>query len=229
MGAVMATGHGPMIVMEYMEYGSLNDLLRNETMYLTGEIILQIARDMAQGLRYLHTAKPSITHGDLKPANILVDGRFRAKVCDFGLSRKKKDAISGSLFWLPPEYLVGNEDYTASSDMYSVGIILNEIYSRKKPYQEEQAPLKKLLSDICDRRLNKRPFMSPTMPPKMADLVKNLWNRDPTLRPQSRQLDMLLVDFNISDVEPLTVAQMNAKPRTEDMLYDIFPRYEKTK
>ena len=224
MGAVMATAHGPMIVMEYMEYGSLNDLLRNETMYLTGEIILQIARDMAQGLRYLHTAKPSILHGDLKPANILVDARFRAKVCDFGLSRKKKDSISGSLFWLPPEYLVGNEDYTAAADMYSVGIILNEVYSRLRPFEGEQVALKKLLADICDRRVNKRPFMSPKMPPKMVDLVKNLWNRDPTLRPASRQLDMLLVDFNISDVEPLTGNQMREKPRTEDMLYDIFPR-----
>lgn len=59
-----------------MEYGSLHDLLRNETMYLSGEIILQIARDVAQGLRYLHTAKPPIQHGDLKPANILVDNRY---------------------------------------------------------------------------------------------------------------------------------------------------------
>ena len=224
MGAVMATAHGPMIVMEYMEYGSLNDLLRNETMYLTGEIILQIARDVAQGLRYLHSAKPAILHGDMKPANILVDGRFRAKVCDFGLSRKKKNAISGSLFWLPPEYLVGNDDYSPASDMYSMGIILNEVYSRKKPYAGEELSLKQLLSDICDRRVNKRPSMSPTMPPKMADLVKSLWNRDPTLRPPSRQLDMILADFNISDVEPLTQAEMDAKPRTEDMLYDIFPR-----
>ena len=42
-----------------LEYGSLHDLLRNETMYLSGEIILQIMRDVAQGLRYLHTAKVS--------------------------------------------------------------------------------------------------------------------------------------------------------------------------
>ena len=88
------------------------DLLRNETMYLSGEIILQVARDVAQGLRYLHCAKPAILHGDLKPANILIDSRFRSKVCDFGLSRKKKNTISGSLYWLAPEYLTGNDDYT---------------------------------------------------------------------------------------------------------------------
>ena len=60
MGAVVSSVHTPMLVMEYMEYGSLHDLLRNETMYLSGEIIMQIARDVAQGLRYLHSSRPSI-------------------------------------------------------------------------------------------------------------------------------------------------------------------------
>ena len=46
MGAVMTSRHDPVMVMEYMEYGSLYDLLRNETMPLTGEVILQITRDV---------------------------------------------------------------------------------------------------------------------------------------------------------------------------------------
>lgn len=77
------------------EYGSLHDLLRNDTMYLSGEIIMQILRDVAQGLRYLHSAKPPILHGDMKARNILVDSRFRAKLCDFGLSTKNKNIITG--------------------------------------------------------------------------------------------------------------------------------------
>ncbi|CAB9525926.1 protein kinase TNNI3K (Partial), partial [Seminavis robusta] len=67
MGAVLTRHHDPVMVMEYMEYGSLHDLLRNDTMLLTGEIILQITRDLAQGLRFLHANKPQpILHGDLK-------------------------------------------------------------------------------------------------------------------------------------------------------------------
>ena len=42
----MNSRHDPVMVMEYMEYGSLHDLLQNETMPLTGEVILQIARDV---------------------------------------------------------------------------------------------------------------------------------------------------------------------------------------
>jgi serine/threonine protein kinase len=78
-----------MLVMEFMEHGSLYDLLHNETMYLDGEMMLPILCDISQGLRFLHSANPQVLHGDLKAANILVDSRFRAKVADFGLSQKK--------------------------------------------------------------------------------------------------------------------------------------------
>ena len=88
-----------MLVMEYMENGSLYDLLRNESFFMGGEIILQILRDIAQGLRFLHSSKPPVLHGDLKARNILIDSRFRAKVCDFGLSVKGKNDLSGTLYW----------------------------------------------------------------------------------------------------------------------------------
>ena len=87
------------MVMEYMENGSLYELLRNESFFMGGEIILQIVRDIAQGLRFLHSSKPAILHGDLKAKNILIDSRFRAKVCDFGLAVKSKNDLSGTLFW----------------------------------------------------------------------------------------------------------------------------------
>ena len=94
MGAVVTNRYDPVMIMEYMEYGSLHDLLHNETMPLTGDVILQICRDvsqtifmcvilvmpsvlicklriqLAQGLRFLHSSKPPILHGDLKARNI---------------------------------------------------------------------------------------------------------------------------------------------------------------
>ena len=64
---------------------------------------------LAQGLRYLHTSKPPILHGDLKSRNILLDSRFRAKLCDFGLLLKTETGISGTPFWLAPDYLRGEK------------------------------------------------------------------------------------------------------------------------
>ena len=50
MGAVISHGHDPMLVMEYMEYGSLHDLLHSETMFFTGEINLQVSQPLRKDL-----------------------------------------------------------------------------------------------------------------------------------------------------------------------------------
>lgn len=88
-------GKDPMMLMEYMEHGSLYDLLHNETMALDGELLLPMLRDISSGLRFLHSA--GHCHGDLKAANILIDGKFRAKVADFGLSQKKNRGGTGTV------------------------------------------------------------------------------------------------------------------------------------
>ena len=56
-----------------MENGSLNDLLHNETMHLTGEVILQIMRDVAQGIRYLHSSKPPVSYRNLSEIVFVVN------------------------------------------------------------------------------------------------------------------------------------------------------------
>jgi serine/threonine protein kinase len=83
-------------VMEFMDRGSLYDLLRNETVLIDGEQILPILRDVTSGVRFLHASTPPVLHGDLKAQNILVDSKFRAKVSDFGLSQKKRLGASGT-------------------------------------------------------------------------------------------------------------------------------------
>ena len=92
-----------MLVMEYMDHGSLYDILHNETIILEGDLILPILRDVAQGLRFLHAADPQVIHGDIKSQNVLVDNRFRAKVADFGLSAKKTVGATGTPLWMAPE------------------------------------------------------------------------------------------------------------------------------
>jgi serine/threonine protein kinase len=79
-GAVVSRKEEPMLVMEFMEHGSLHDLLHNDTVFIEGELILPILRDVAQGMRFLHAASPQVLHGDIKAANVLVDNKFRAKV-----------------------------------------------------------------------------------------------------------------------------------------------------
>eukprot|EP00980_Cylindrotheca_fusiformis_P023386 scaffold10429_cov126-Cylindrotheca_fusiformis.AAC.17 len=224
MGAVMAA-HEPMMVMEYMENGSLYDLLRNETLYTGGEMILQILRDVAQGLRFLHASKPPILHGDLKAKNILIDSRFRAKVADFGLATKNKNGLSGTPFWMAPEYLRRKTEYTTSCDIYAFGMIMYEIYSRKIPY-EGQNP-KKTLRKVCDPRINYRPSAPKTCPRRMTEIMRKCWSSDPFFRPGAKDLDLGFGDFSLHDAEPI-VAEINTRLRTGvatgDMLYKVFPK-----
>lgn len=96
-GGVLGKSEDPMLVMEYMDHGSLYDILHNETMVMESELLLPILGDISQGVRFLHSANPQVIHGDLKAQNVLVDSRFRAKVADFGLSQKKNLGGTGTV------------------------------------------------------------------------------------------------------------------------------------
>ena len=69
MGAVINKTSDPMLVMEFMDHGSLYDVLHNDTMVIEGELVLPILRDISAGLRFLHAATPQVIHGDLKAMN----------------------------------------------------------------------------------------------------------------------------------------------------------------
>jgi serine/threonine protein kinase len=224
MGAVMST-YAPMMVMEYMENGSLYDLLRNETVYTGGEIILQILKDIAQGLRFLHASNPPILHRDLKAKNILIDSRFRAKVADFGLAIKSKNGTSGTPYWMAPEYLLQNTTYNRSCDVYSFGMTIYEIYSRKIPY--EGIDPSEVLRKVCDARINYRPRVPVTCPRRMAEIMKKCWSGNSAFRPEAKDLDMHFTEMTAHDAEPL-IEEGNTRLRTEvaagDMLYQVFPK-----
>eukprot|EP00980_Cylindrotheca_fusiformis_P023390 scaffold10429_cov126-Cylindrotheca_fusiformis.AAC.21 len=201
------------------------DLLRNDTLYTGGEMILQILRDVAQGLRFLHASKPPILHGDLKAKNILIDSRFRAKVADFGLATKNKNGLSGTPFWMAPEYLRRKTDYNTTCDIYAFGMIMYEIYSRKIPY-EGQNP-KKILRKVCDPRINYRPSAPKTCPRRMTEIMQKCWSSDPFFRPVAKDLDLGFGDMSVHDAEPV-LAEINPRLRTGvatgEMLYKVFPK-----
>ncbi|KAG7367635.1 adenylate and guanylate cyclase catalytic domain containing protein [Nitzschia inconspicua] len=233
MGAVIAPTVDPMLVMEYMEYGSLYDLLHNETMRPGGDIILQIVRDITQGIQFLHASKPPILHGDLKAKNILVDSRFRAKVADFGFSHFKMSGFSktaallqGTPFFMAPEYLRRKSEYTAACDIYSMGMIFYEIYARQAPFEGEDP--KKVLPKVCSPRINKRPSIPDACPPRMADIIKKCWSANPFFRPTAKDIDYALVEMSARDTEPLESIQNTFKEgmkRKSTSLYDVFPKH----
>lgn len=229
MGAVIAKNEEPMLVMEYMDHGSLYDLLHNDTMIIEGELLLPILRDIAQGVRFLHAAQPQVIHGDLKAQNVLVDSKFRAKVADFGLSQKKQVGATGTPYWMAPELLRRESENTAASDVYSFGIILYEVYSRKDPYEGED--YKEVIQLVADSNVNKRPIVPDSCPPQIRVLMGDCLVGDPDHRPTFEELDQRLKRLDVETVEPgemhlsMQVKKEQNARRTNELLFEVFPQH----
>ena len=208
---------------------SPSDILHNESFPLDGDLLLPILCDIAQGVRFLHAAKPQVIHGDLKAHNVLVDSNFRAKVADFGLSAKKVIGATGTPLWMAPELLRGESSNTAASDCYSLGIILYEVYSRKDPYEGEN--IAAVLKEVMDPKVNKRPPVPPACPVQIASIMADCLSGDPGSRPAVEEVDLRLKRLSVENVEPGEMhlsyqarKHLKAK-RGEDLIEQMFPKH----
>uniref|UniRef100_M8BU70 non-specific serine/threonine protein kinase n=1 Tax=Aegilops tauschii TaxID=37682 RepID=M8BU70_AEGTA len=79
----------PMLVYEFISNGSLEDILhKDKSKLLNLDVRLSILQESAHGLAYMHSqTHATILHGDVKPANILLDEKLTPKISDFGISR----------------------------------------------------------------------------------------------------------------------------------------------
>ncbi|PON39667.1 Serine/threonine protein kinase [Trema orientale] len=129
-------------VMEYMEGGSLQDLLRARQR-LPEKEISGVARRVLRGLRYLHGMK--IVHGDIKPSNLLVNGGGEVKIADFGVSHvvecqgggkgnawdSSRDTFMGTCAYMSPERFDperwdGGGGWEFAGDVWSLGVVVLE-------------------------------------------------------------------------------------------------------
>ncbi|GAB2271715.1 hypothetical protein Dimus_006547 [Dionaea muscipula] len=138
------------LVYEYLPHGSLEDRLtcKDNTPPLSWQERLRIAAELCSVLIFLHSSEPhSIIHGDLKPANVLLDGSLRCKLSDFGISRAvarddddtQTESMTkfyltekprGTFAYMDPEFLASGE-LSTKSDVYSYGIILLRLLTGK--------------------------------------------------------------------------------------------------
>ncbi|KAI0072261.1 hypothetical protein K474DRAFT_1701070, partial [Panus rudis PR-1116 ss-1] len=127
-----------MIVSELCANGDLFDYIRNvppPTLYRTLCIMLDIAR----GLAYLHTRKPSVIHRDCKSSNILITSKGVAKITDFGLAKVKQSTRSmvrslvGTVNWQAPELWHPHPKYNHKVDVFSCAMVFWEMLQWHNP------------------------------------------------------------------------------------------------
>lgn len=129
-------GHRLFIYLEYVPGGSLRRMVNNFGP-LESPLLQKAIRGVSKGLNYLHTHDPPVVHRDLKGANVLVDLSFRAKLADFGCSKRdiKTQSFSqvGSILWMAPEMLMANGSGRAA-DIWSLGCLLLEVATAEDPW-----------------------------------------------------------------------------------------------
>ncbi|XP_037492719.1 putative serine/threonine-protein kinase-like protein CCR3 [Jatropha curcas] len=140
------------LVYEYLKNGSIYNHLHNKNNIEKNSIVLRswkmrikIALEAARGIEYLHNyAVPPIIHRNIKSSNIYLDGNCTVRVSDFGFSvcpetgcfNRLKHA-AGMVGYTDPESYSSQNVLTAESDVYSLGVVLLELLTGKKPIFED--------------------------------------------------------------------------------------------
>ena len=164
------------IIMELLEGYPLKYLLTNmPKLSISGivDIILQVC----SGLEYAH--KEGIIHQDIKPANIFIQPDGLVRIVDFGLACPPGTIdfdMPGTPFYMSPEQIRG-EPVDERTDIYSLGIMLYEMLTGKRPFPEES--LGKLMDlhvkeDTPDPRI-----LIPDMPEELHSVIMKSIRKDP--------------------------------------------------
>uniref|UniRef100_A0A0E0QV29 Protein kinase domain-containing protein n=1 Tax=Oryza rufipogon TaxID=4529 RepID=A0A0E0QV29_ORYRU len=235
----------PLLVYEFISNGTLYDHLHVEgPTSLPWEYRLRIATETARALAYLHLAVSfPIIHRDIKSHNILLDGSLTTKVSDFGASRcipaeqnGVTTAIQGTLGYLDPMYYYTGR-LTEKSDVFSFGVVLIELLTRKKPYSYRSPEDDSLvahftallthgnLGDILDPQMNEEGGKEVKEVAMLAVACVKLKADE---RPTMRQVEMTLETIRSSSLQQEVVPSVAAEESKEKHVSWSYPVCEGT-
>ncbi|RHZ71335.1 hypothetical protein Glove_259g34 [Diversispora epigaea] len=191
------------IVMEPCDT-TVQDYLSNWSLDTLWTLKLDLLHEIIQGLNALH--ENNFVHCDLKGENISMKGIHELYPLDifidpvlYELSDNKNNNVYGSIPYIPPEVLRGNE-FTEEGDIYSFGGIMYEVATGNQPFVD-QAYDTYLMIDICNGVRPKVPDMMLNLIPKCyLDLLYQCWDDDPSKRPTTREVIDTIISWKISNV-----------------------------
>jgi serine/threonine-protein kinase len=171
------------IAMEYVEGRTLKDLVVQRGR-LTEPEVFAYTRQALQALRFAH--RNGVVHRDIKPHNLMVDNDGRVKVADFGIARAGSDqgltevgSIVGTAQYLSPEQARG-EHVAASSDLYSLGVVMFELATGRVPF-EGDSPVNVALKHVNDPVPAPR-SINPDISPALEAVILRALRKDPEER-----------------------------------------------
>ncbi|KAI0241093.1 Mitogen-activated protein kinase kinase kinase 7 [Lamellibrachia satsuma] len=179
------------LVMEYAEGGSLYNVLHgadSQPSY-TAAHAMSWCLQVATGVEYLHGMRPkALIHRDLKPPNLLlINCGTELKICDFGTACEPATHMTnnkGSAAWMAPEVFEGS-NYSEKCDIFSWGIILWEVLTRRKPFDEIGGPAFRIMWAVHN---GTRPPLIKGCPPPLQVLMTKCWSSNPMERPSMSEV-----------------------------------------
>jgi beta-lactam-binding protein with PASTA domain len=168
------------IAMEFVDGSPLRDLIKRG---LSNEESIEITRQILAAAEFAHGR--GIVHRDLKPMNVLIDREGRIRVTDFGIARAggseitQTGSVMGTAQYLSPEQAQGL-DVTATSDVYSVGVMLFEMLTGRVPFDGDNAVA------IAMKQVSEQPpppsQINPNVTPALDAVVLRALAKDPAAR-----------------------------------------------
>ena len=165
------------VVTEFAQ-GELFEILEDDQC-LPEEEVRSIAKQLVRALHYLHAHR--IIHRDLKPQNVLIGANGRVQLCDFGFARAMSSntmmltSIKGTPLYMAPE-LVKEQPYNHTVDLWSLGVILYELYVGQPPFYTNS------ILKLVQRIVNDSVQYPDTMSDSFRAFLSGLLSKDPKRR-----------------------------------------------
>jgi serine/threonine protein kinase len=206
-----ATGHyrkTPFIAMEYIEGEALDRVLARRSR-LSWEEVAAYGKQLCEALQYAH--EKGIIHRDLKPSNLMITREGTLKLTDFGIAKDTDvtaltghNSTIGTAAYMSPEQCKGDKNLTNKSDLYSLGIVLFELLTGKKPFYADTT-VDMFLKHVNEPapRIGKQVN---ELPAKLEALILQLMEKDKEDRP----VDAAWVARMLQEVEEDAFARKSA-------------------
>jgi serine/threonine-protein kinase len=192
---VIEDGHGAVIVMEYVEGESLRARIQSGP--LPADEAIAIGRQLADAVTAAHAQ--GVIHRDLKPSNVQLTSHGTVKVLDFGVAKVIAPVAQpesptttcdqplmlgnpGTPIYMAPEQLLGR-DADVRSDIYSLGVVLFEMATGRRPYAESDAIT--LAVAMSTMEAPAAHAVNPRVPPTLSEVIAKALEREPRNRYQS--------------------------------------------
>ncbi len=209
------------IVMELIEGSTLKDYLQTLPGFMKEEAVINIAIQICSALSQAHSKE--VVHRDIKAQNILIDIDGRIKVADFGIARaiggtiNKADDAFGSVHYASPEQ-VRVRRVDRRSDIYSLGILMYELLTRKVPFDGDTAvsvAMLQIKAPMPDPR-----DINPAVSKGLAKIIRIATRKKPTDRYQNayEMISDLRKLKNNPEYIPIEKTIINNKEVLDDLL-----------